>query len=142
MREIKFRGKRLDNGEWVIGNLITKESGYSYTDKYGERPSSNCWIISIDGELKLDAFAGGCSVWTHEKFIQVDPATVGQFTGLRDKNGVKIYEGDKIQKEGQTAAVIFEDGAWRVGGTILLHANTPTKAEVIGNIHDKEVVNC
>lgn len=67
MREILFRGKRIDNGEWVEGSLLTT--------KY------NTYIIPM-----YDEFV------SYQKPISVNSETIGQFTGLTDKNGVKIFE--------------------------------------------------
>lgn len=129
MREILFRGKRVDNGEWIVGHLLKYEDGRariteSHTDIFCYE-KDNSIIQTVANE--------------------VDPATVGQYTGLTDKNGEKIFEGDIVEggdfdaEEGY-GVIRWEDGAFEVATETFLgtfHENYWGKDfEIIGNIHD------
>lgn len=91
MREIIFKGKRKDNGEWIEGSLITS--------------INRAWISSEKTDSqRLRSISNTNAIW---RSIEIIPDTICQFTGLCDKNGKKIWENDIIQYGAFAAVVKF-----------------------------------
>ena len=137
MREILFRGKRCDNGEWVQGYYIRAEHNWH---KHGIHKD---WIT-------LGAAANGGWFALHNKYA-VKSETVGQFTGLTDNNGKKVFENDIIvicyETDGEefteTKRVHYNEKEccwypmrWEECCEYCDHYTEVKSIEVIGNIHD------
>lgn len=122
MREILFRGKRADTGEWVEGDLLKHDNRIGIHNQLG------------DGTMNV---------------VDVDPETVGQYTGLKDSTGKRIFEGDILEfedlgeegyeyKEGfdfiNTASVVFNNGRFELEN---FWSDNSGVMEEMGNDHDE-----
>lgn len=143
--EILFRGKRVDNGEWVYGYLLEQEYIYSEIDKCDKMKR---FIAFSD----YDSQRGyGKRINLQFKIIEVIPETVGMHSSKSDKNGVKIFVGDILKQDGYwSLAVEYENGCVMVRDLdevrrVNLCLNVPIcnfkddSYVVVGNIHEKEV---
>ena len=136
MREILFKAKRIDNGEWIEGSLINLDidSGYCYIVP----PYKKASILPINFLIT-------------DRMELVDSKTLCQFTGLYDKNGKRIWENDIVfvtdenDCSGQISTgignVIFIEGMWYIDGRPqegLYDINKVFQIEVIGNAFDNQ----
>ena len=127
MREIKFRGKRIDNGEWVYRYYFIEERDIE------------------DGIIWRDIPQIQQRYGDHYQYFDVIPETIGQYTGLIDKNGREIYEGDIVRIDDLGIGIVdYEEGrfamrrreerfCWPVYCRI---DHSPFVPEVIGNIYE------
>lgn len=146
MREILFRGKRIDNGEWVQGDLLTNNG-------------DPIIVVQVDREyIGRTHTEAGAHWYIHTPAYRLDPSTVGQYTGLKDLEGNEIFEGDVIRstfpKDDEFDAVDYicdyaikcEDGCfWAVdkeGNQAPAYAHLDPEDNIsvlVGSIHDNPI---
>ena len=142
MSGIILRGKRVDNGEWVEGHTVLISSS----------DADGAYIISSGTEFDMLVDEYGNIGEMQGIILRIIPETLGQYSGLNDKNGKKIFDGDilKIYEGSEdngykicelysyrgVLCVDYETSEWDFNALAFLDSDNVFSFEVIGNIHD------
>lgn len=130
MNEITFRGKRTDTGDWIYGSL--------------------CYYLFNGMQETIPCIHIGKKGYIRNGFYELDPSTIGQFSGLSDRNGKDIFEGDIVKFNGRNYLVVFYYGMFYAsveecnngiyGGfplhALTINADDDKVCEIIGNHSD------
>ena len=159
MREIQFRAKRCDNGDWAYSKTIATNTPLDGGDDRwfigAGQPADQ--YINENGNMVAVETTGECL------FYAIDPETVGQYTGLTDKNGKRVFEGDiikwrwwhdvymgrdiehlwRVDWDSESGLIAFVDSP-TTGANLSIHNHAGDRImdgkigrfEVVGNIHD------
>lgn len=141
-RVIKFRGKRIDNGEWVYGSLFEEE------------PPLRCLSEKEKEKSKFVIMKSGFADWGLPRPMDecyVHPQTIGQYIGIKDDTGIEIYEGDIVRTSSDDDGEAISEVVWGGNEDYPAFDLSPSqndecnsisyfqacgKIEVIGNIHE------
>lgn len=134
MSEKPYRGKRTDGFGWVKGYYVhLHEDGYKEREVYR--------IYTGEAVLLDDEY--------YTEYREVDPATVGRYTGYTDDYQTSIFEGDKLSTQGffppheeKVGVVVFEEGMWKIDYgehcyLLSIYRRSTFDLRVVGNIHDE-----
>lgn len=137
MREILFKAKRLDNGEWVEGYYMRHEN--RLLAPMGDTLKDE----DVDHIILFSGFADW-NMQRNIKYVKVDPSTVCEWTGLIDKNGTKVFEDDRLLDPHENIIFVVAYDPLETGFTLkdeigrYVGVCRASYSKIIGSIHDGE----